>query len=646
MIDPRKIWSSSQLPTLPTVAMKLLELSRNPETELREIVSLIKTDPAISAKLLKAANSTFFGFSSKITSVDRAVPLLGTTMVTSLTLSFSVVDAAVTKGLLAEHYRNYWLQSVVHAASAEYLAEKLPGGQPCEHLLTGLLMDIGRLAMLKTIPGPYQAVLDEWRQAESEPLHVVESRSLGFDHLTIGAELMRHWNLPEALRTATRLHHAPLSELREVTSGDAPLVQSAAIAAALGDYFCTNAKGVALERLRELAGHFLGLRDEALNQELLTLKSRIDAAGEVFAIDTAELPDTADLMAQANEQLAQLAMREHVAGTQATARQLAVEQEQRVLRVQNEQLMHQTLHDPLTKVYNRVFFDETLNKEVVRCCRTAESLGVIFVDVDRFKQINDSYGHQFGDCVLKRVAECMSETLRSCDLLARYGGEEFVVLATQATEKGIEKVAHRLRARIETEDFRYGSQRVPVTASFGASLTIPGPRDHELGPRLIAAADEAMYQAKQAGRNCVRVRPVLRDFDRRLVPLVLQNRFSRWLVSRGAVDVESVSRVVLKIERQRVKIGELARRLGYLEDHQVRQILSEQEASNTRFGEVAVKLGLLSEAEVASLLAVQQEDPRDLAERLATAGVLEASLVQALCDEYLESHCPALAEAS
>ena len=107
MIDPSKIWSSPQLPTLPTVAIRLIELSKQPELEIRDVLDLIKLAPAISAKILKSTNSSFFGFSSEVTSIDRTVPLLGTTMVTSLALSFSLADVAMKFGPLVDHYQSY-----------------------------------------------------------------------------------------------------------------------------------------------------------------------------------------------------------------------------------------------------------------------------------------------------------------------------------------------------------------------------------------------------------------------------------------------------------------------------------------------------------------------------------------------------------
>ncbi|MCA9093727.1 MAG: HDOD domain-containing protein, partial [Planctomycetaceae bacterium] len=146
-MDPSKIWSSTTLPTLPAAAVKLLEMSRNPETEIRDIADVIKRDPALSAKILKSANSTFFGLSSKVSSVDRAVPLLGTTLVTSMALSFSLSESAMSDGPMAEYYKDYWWQSVVQASAAEccavILADRSAGP---EFFQAGLLMDLGRLA--------------------------------------------------------------------------------------------------------------------------------------------------------------------------------------------------------------------------------------------------------------------------------------------------------------------------------------------------------------------------------------------------------------------------------------------------------------------------------------------------------------------
>ena len=121
MIDLQKIWTSPQLPTLPNVAVRLLELSKNPEAPTGDLIDLIKTDPAIVAKILKAANSSRYGVRSQVKSIEQAVPLLGRTAVSSLALSFSLAQDSIASGPTAEHYRDCWLQSAVEAAAAELL---------------------------------------------------------------------------------------------------------------------------------------------------------------------------------------------------------------------------------------------------------------------------------------------------------------------------------------------------------------------------------------------------------------------------------------------------------------------------------------------------------------------------------------------
>lgn len=369
------------------------------------------------------------------------------------------------------------------------------------------------------------------------------------------------------------------------------------------------------------------------------MRLRIDETASMFSMNTSDLGDPSDLMAQANEQLAHLALRAQVASTQAEARQ-------KELETRNEVLQKQALHDPLTKVYNRRYFDEALGKETQRCCRYAASLGMLFVDVDKFKQLNDTHGHKFGDVVLARVAGVIGETLRSADTLARYGGEEFVVLVSQPTEKGIEKLAERIRTRVESEQFVLEGKTVSVTVSVGASLTIPGRSDLAMGSRLIEAADQAMYQAKQGGRNQVRIKLLLDEDERRLTNSVLQRRFSRWLVNRNAVDMAAMSKALLQIPTDRMRVGDLAVKLNMLIPSQIPLILDEQERCNVRFGQAAMRLGMITEPQLVELLATQQEDPANVAACLIRLGHLELRKAQTLLHEYYADRpAPAMAMA-
>lgn len=634
MIDPKRIWSSAQLPTLPTVAMRLLELARDPETEFKDVIGVVKTDPAITAKILKAANSSFFGFKSPVTSIERAVPLLGTTVVTTLALSFSLVDAAMTSGPLAQHYTAYWKHSIVQAVAAEVLAERYAHGVSSDCFLTGLLLDLGRLAMLKTVPNEYLPVLAEWEE-QGGSLKEREAARLGIDHVRVGAQLMRDWKLPPRLIAAVSLHHATVSKLLAELHDETTVTERVvAVAATVGDYFCTAGKGAALERLESLTSTFFQTTPTALEEYLERTRERIDKAGNLFSVNFDGLGASADLMAEAGEQLARVAVREHMASTQMEIQRQAAEEANHELESKNHELQERATRDALTGLYNRTFFAEALNAAINAASRTAGAIGLVFSDIDHFKRLNDTYGHQFGDEVLRLVGNIYDDVVRKSDVVARYGGEEFVVLVHQPTEKGLEKLSERLRLAIESGAFWFEGKRVPVTISIGAAIVLPERDPGDLALRLVAAADEAMYESKQNGRNQAHVRSLIEADDRQLNQLVAQKRFSRWLVQNKVFDIQIMSRALLETPSERLRTGSLGQLLGFLTSAQIDEIRRRQQATGTRFGRCGMALGHLTEDQLATLLAIQAEPPNLLARTLTTMGLLDKAHADALLMQY------------
>ncbi len=157
--------------------------------------------------------------------------------------------------------------------------------------------------------------------------------------------------------------------------------------------------------------------------------------------------------------------------------------------------------DALTRVYNKKFFLDSLQKEFAYCLRHRVALSAIMMDVDHFKKINDTHGHPAGDYVLARLAQKVSDTIRAEDLFARYGGEEFVLLLREAPEDKAFILAERVRRLIESTQFSFNGQEMKVTISLGLATLVDG--SFADGSALIAAADKYLYKAKQAGRNRV-----------------------------------------------------------------------------------------------------------------------------------------------
>lgn len=159
-----------------------------------------------------------------------------------------------------------------------------------------------------------------------------------------------------------------------------------------------------------------------------------------------------------------------------------------------------TITDGLTGLYNRRYFQQALDREFARAKRYSGDLSIAMFDIDHFKQLNDTYGHQFGDKVLVEITRIIKYSLRRTDYITRYGGEEFVVILPETTLERTIIPIERLRKRIEQEDFKYGDTSVRVTVSIGISNITPNvPTEKD----LIKRADIALYTAKENGRNRV-----------------------------------------------------------------------------------------------------------------------------------------------
>jgi diguanylate cyclase (GGDEF)-like protein len=167
------------------------------------------------------------------------------------------------------------------------------------------------------------------------------------------------------------------------------------------------------------------------------------------------------------------------------------------------QLAEMVLNDALTGCLNRRGFDQALAREIARSSRAASELSLVAIDLDHFKKVNDTFGHLGGDCVLREFGMLLTQAARAGDMVARTGGEEFSILLPDTGAMGATLVAQRLCERIRKHVFVANGKSLELTASFGVVSTSPG-RD-ESDANLKLRADEALYAAKDSGRNCVRV---------------------------------------------------------------------------------------------------------------------------------------------
>lgn len=156
--------------------------------------------------------------------------------------------------------------------------------------------------------------------------------------------------------------------------------------------------------------------------------------------------------------------------------------------------------DGLTGLYRRNYFETRLTEELIRTRRYGAGFSLALIDIDYFKKINDTYGHQVGDQVLQRLGTILKENLYETDIVARYGGEEFVILLPRAESEGVRKKIENLREKIAAEEFILDWGELKITVSIGLAHY---PKNGSTAEEILHSADQALYSSKEKGRNCL-----------------------------------------------------------------------------------------------------------------------------------------------
>jgi diguanylate cyclase (GGDEF)-like protein len=165
----------------------------------------------------------------------------------------------------------------------------------------------------------------------------------------------------------------------------------------------------------------------------------------------------------------------------------------------NLRLQDEAMRDAVTGLHNRRFLEESLLHEEIRARRHGHALAIMMVDVDRFKEFNDTLGHLAGDAILKAVGECMRAVARGEDIVARYGGDEFALMMASTSQETAWHRAQLIRQRVHNLEIgQNGSQLGPVTLSVGIAVL---PQHGDSAEAVLRAADDALLQSKQAGRD-------------------------------------------------------------------------------------------------------------------------------------------------
>jgi len=217
-----------ELPPLPLVVQKLLQVMEDQNSSAEDISKVLSSDQAMASKVLKLVNSSFYGLSGQVSTISRAVIILGVSAIRNLALGLSAAQI-MSHGEKGVFQAQFWEHSIATAASAEILARTLGYEDPEEAFITGLLHDIGQLVFLMTLP---KVALDIYSGQEGDFL-ALEKHAFGMDHAHAGLQLLKHWKLPRSLQQAIRYHH----NAGIFTGKDNPLTSIVAMADSLASVF-------------------------------------------------------------------------------------------------------------------------------------------------------------------------------------------------------------------------------------------------------------------------------------------------------------------------------------------------------------------------------------------------------------------------
>ncbi len=244
-------------------------------------------------------------------------------------------------------------------------------------------------------------------------------------------------------------------------------------------------------RASRARGHLAGTAGTAGTAEYY---SRI----QKYAHAIRQTQDIGDIIAILDEALGQTrALHKDNEVASARAQVAAAEQQIEKLRSELELMSRLVREDQLTGALNRRGLDEALAREVARAERAGASLCVAMIDIDDFKNINDSFGHQVGDIVLVHLVSLIRETIRNNDLIGRYGGDEFLLLLPELQMEEASAVMDRLRREVAAKPLSWGNHRLVVSFSIGVAARVSG----EEGFALVQRADQALYAVKRVGKD-------------------------------------------------------------------------------------------------------------------------------------------------
>ncbi len=466
----------------------LFDLLRTDPSDADAIVSAIRRCPGLSGRVISVINSAAFGIPRRISSVQRAVNLLGSSRARTLALAHGlhIINEAV--GLPRRVCDVLWANSLTKGCAAKLFCLCASSAPAEEAYALGLIQDIG-LPMLMAVD------FDFYRHhmvAQTQPGHwsAKEREYFGIDHAEIGRRLLADWQAPQALQEAVMRHHVPPAKFQS-GAGDEVLAL-ASFFAGLGPHWHEEPDPQQHEWINAVHAKFLAdcfATPQAFMKQVIT-ESRQIAGNDQPMDDVTEHELIQRLVGEVSTEAVD-------AVSQLSTMENTFSREREGLT----QLREEAFTDPLTKVLNRRGFSVLAERRLREAIAGGESICCMLSDLDDFKQVNDTHGHEIGDQVLRALGKLLRRAVRKGDLLARLGGDEFAVMMVGVDKLGAQAAARHILRIIEQTTVRVAPE-LDLQLALSLGVVFAQQADDEVtADDLMSTADQAMYQRKRRGKH-------------------------------------------------------------------------------------------------------------------------------------------------
>jgi len=475
----KKVLSCQTLPSLPVVALRVIELTNSDAVSVNDLTDAIQNDQGLSAKLLKTVNSSFYGLRQRCSGINQAIVLLGLSAIKTLALGFSLVsaiDAAKAKGF---DFPTYWRRGLYTGTSAKLIAKHMGIPSQEEAFLGGLLQDVGMVALHQALGDDYLRLIagagDDHRK-----LAKFESAELETTHADIGALLARKWKLPDELVLPIKFHEKPTTAPQSV--------MGVCKAVALGNCACdvlTSAEPAGpLSRFYEKAQSWAGMSNADADAVVTGAALAAKELARLLQLDAAALGNPEAILVKAREQLLGMSPISSEEAPAKTSSGLA----------------------------DSTAFHRVLIAAFEQAKAGSAALCVAIVSLDQHDACKQRYSANVAQNVVSTAAGTLQEALRPSGALVFDAGEgRFYAIMVKCDRMGAAKAADAVRKAFAAGPLKLGPEAGAVrefatTVSLGAGVMEPSTVKFVSGSeRLVQLAEQSLAAAKSAGAGSIKL---------------------------------------------------------------------------------------------------------------------------------------------